>query len=106
MKAVYALLLASTLVVPHVVPARGADTTTQPGAVQQDQTQVRPDRQLRRMPWLKSLSTSKGTKIDFLDPKFQVPGPFLAEHMISQDRGSWIASSFVVPTVSSPSATD
>jgi hypothetical protein len=94
MKAVYALLLASTLVVPHVVPACGADATTQPGAVQQNQTQVRPDRQLRlppvpdleSMPWLKSLSTSKGTKIDFLDPKFQVPGPFLAEHMISQDR--------------------
>jgi hypothetical protein len=107
MKELYALLLASTLMVPHIAPALGADGTRQPSVSHQGQTlgqspgqlQLPPVPDLESMPWLKSLSTSKGTKIDFLDPKFQVPGPFLAEFMMLQARGSPIASSFASPAI-------
>jgi hypothetical protein len=114
MKAVYTFLLAGTLVVPHVFTARADDATTQPGAVQQDQIQVQSDRQLQlpavpnleSMPWLKSLLTSKGTKIDLLDPQFQVPTLFPSEQMISQASGSAFASFFASTVAGAAVAAD
>jgi hypothetical protein len=87
MKRLHALLLASTLMVPCVAPSFGADDTTRPGATQRDQAEARSPGQLQlppvpnieSMPWLNSLSTSKGPKIDFLlGPNLQLAGPLFA----------------------------
>jgi hypothetical protein len=88
MKIPHALLLASTLMVPCVAPAIGADDTTRPGPTQQGQAQAQSPGQLQlppvphieSMPWLNSLSTSKGPRVDFLfGPNLELPGPLFAE---------------------------
>ena len=87
MKKLQALLLASTLMVPCVAPAVGADDTTRPRATQQGQAQASsPERlqlpavpNIESMPWLNSLSTSKGPKVDFLlGLNLELPGPLFA----------------------------
>ena len=87
MKVLHRLLLASTLMVPCVAPAIGGDHTTRPGATQQGQAQARSSGQLQlppvpyieSMPWLNSLSTSKGPKVDFLlGPNLELPGALFA----------------------------
>ena len=74
--------------------------------MRQVQTQTQSPEQLQRppvpylesVPWLRSSSTSKGIKIDFLlDPKFEVLGPFLAELMVSPVSPSSVDNS-VAPT--------
>jgi len=87
MKIPHALLLASTLMVPCVAPAIGADDTPRLRVTQQGQTQDRSAGQLQlppvpyieSVPWLNSLSNSKGPKVDFLlGPNLELPGPLFA----------------------------
>src|SRR5579872_2112637 len=87
LKIPHALLLASTLMVPCIAPAIGADNTTHPRVTQQGQAQDRPAGQLQlppvpyieSVPWLNSLSTPMGPKVDFLlGPNSELPGPLFA----------------------------
>jgi hypothetical protein len=82
-KGMFALLLAGALVVPHVTPALGTDSTLGLGQAQSPQANGG-DLQLPPIPYLDTLRWSdtgvRGPKVDTLmGPKLDTLGPFLLE---------------------------
>ena len=82
-KGMFALLLAGALMVPHVAPALGTDSTLALGQAQSPQANGG-DLQLPPIPYLDTLRWSdtgvRGPKIDTLmGPKLDTLGPFLLE---------------------------
>jgi hypothetical protein len=90
-KKLFALLLAGTLMVPHITPALGNQSTVGVGTARGGASSVQPwgDLQLppvphlETMPWLSYGSAAKGSKVDMLwGPKLDTLGPFLVEPAI------------------------
>jgi hypothetical protein len=82
-KGMFALLLAGALVVPHVTPALGTDSTVGLGQPRAPQANVG-DLQLPPIPHLDTLrwldTGARGPKVDtLLGPKLDTLGPFLLE---------------------------
>ena len=85
-KKLFALLLAGTLMVPHITPALGNDSTVGVGTMRGGASSVQPwnDLQLppvphlETMPWLTHSSPGNGSKVDMLwGPRLDTLGPFL-----------------------------
>jgi hypothetical protein len=81
-KGMFALLLAGALMVPHVTPALGTDSTV--GLGQTPVPHANGDLQLPPIPYLDTLrwldSGARGPKVDTpLNPKLDTLGPFLLE---------------------------
>jgi hypothetical protein len=82
-KGLFALLLAGALMVPHVTPALGTDSTAGLGQAPAPQAnngdlQLAPIPHLDALRWLNT--GARGPKVDtLLDPKLDTLGPFLLE---------------------------
>jgi len=96
-KTLFALLVAGTLMVPHVTPAMGNEGTVMPGSAGSGlpsgewpgEMRLPPVPHLENMPWLMSGSSLKGPKVDMLfGPKLDTLGPFLVEPTIPATRFS------------------
>jgi hypothetical protein len=82
-KGLFALLLAGSLMVPHVTPALGTESTVGIGGTQHqlasgEALQLPPVPHLDTLRWLDS--GARGPKVDsLLGPKLDTLGPFLVE---------------------------
>ena len=90
-KKLFALLLAGTLMIPHITPALGNHGTVPLGMAPDGSSSAHPWKDLRLPPvpyletmlWLTSGSAGKGPKIDMLwGPKLDRLGPLLAGQAI------------------------
>jgi hypothetical protein len=82
-KGLFALLMAGTLMVPHITPALGNESTVGLGAARDsldrlsdwERLPLPPVPYLETMPWLSSGAASRGPKIDLLwGPKLDTLG--------------------------------
>ena|SRR5438067_1595662 len=92
-KGLFALLLAGSLMVPHVTPALGQSTVglaARPDNLSKEAweaLQFPPVPHLDTMPWLKSGAALRGPKTDSLiGPKLETLGPFLVQPEIPPTR--------------------
>lgn len=100
-KELFALLLAGTLLVPHITPALGNGGTVGLGVQGQRQPQagswgtlsLPPLPHLESMPWLATDSFLKGPQVDvLLGPKIETLGPFLLGPSTPASQSSLIAA--------------
>jgi hypothetical protein len=105
-KKLFALLLAGTLMVPHITPALGNDSTVGVGMRRGGASSVQPWNDLRlapvpyleTMPWLTYGSAAKDSKVDMpWGPKLETLGPFLVEPAIPPAKLSLNRRPFVPP---------
>jgi hypothetical protein len=96
-KTLFALLVAGTLMVPHVTPAMGNEGTAMPVSARTGlpsgewpgEMRLPPIPHLENMPWLMSGTAVKGPKVDtLLGPKLDTLGPFLVQPTIPGTRFS------------------
>jgi hypothetical protein len=96
-KNLFALLLAGTLMVPHITPAIGKDQTAGMGCARGGSfmreswgdLRLPPVPHIETMPWLTYGSTGKGSKVDLLwGPKVDTLGPFLVQPEIPASKFS------------------
>jgi hypothetical protein len=87
-KTAFALMLAGTLMVPHITPAFGNESTMGIGGVHRassaqqswDSIRLPAIPHLESMPWLTRGSLTSGTKVDMLwRPDLDTLGPFLLQ---------------------------
>jgi hypothetical protein len=90
-KELFAVLVAGTLLIPLITPARGDDVTTGFGAGRPDAAPIAAKQtlplpslpHLEGVPWLNSGPPLKGLKVDTLyGPKLDTFGPFLLQPAI------------------------
>jgi hypothetical protein len=107
-KGLFALLVACTLMVPHITPARGGEATVGFGATRYGQSQLGswaalplpPVPHLDIMPWLSSGSALRGPRVDVLfSPKLDTLGQFLVQPAIPGTQFSWSAEPFDARTM-------
>src|SRR4029078_10969626 len=96
-KTLFALLIAGTLMVPHVTPARGNEGTLMPGSSRSGlpsgewsgEVRLPPGPHLENMPWLTYGAGLKCPQVDMLfGPKLDTLGPFLVQPIIPATRFS------------------
>ena len=96
-KTLFALLIAGTLMVPHVTPAMGNEGTLMPGSARSGlpsgewsgEVRLPPVPHLENMPWLMYGASLKGPKVDMLfGPQLDTLGPFLVQPTIPATRFS------------------
>lgn len=95
-KTLFALLLAGTLMVPHITPAVGNDNTVGLGSARAGSFPTGWSNlplpgvpHAETMPWLNRGSMSKGSKVDLLwEPKMDTLGPFLLQPEIPATKFS------------------
>jgi hypothetical protein len=96
-KGLFALLMAGTLMVPHITPALGNESTvglgaawsTPPGFSSWESVPLPPVPYLDTMPWLSSGAIFRGPKVDLLwEHKLERFGPFLVQPEIPLGRFS------------------
>jgi hypothetical protein len=87
-KNLFALLLAGTLMVPHITPVIGNENTVGMGSPRGSSftkeswgdLRLPPVPHIETMPWLTYGSTGKGSKVDLLwGPKMHTLGPILVQ---------------------------
>jgi hypothetical protein len=93
LKAMCALAMAGTLLIPHIAPALGNDTATKVQSVPRQKSPEQsaalplPQIPIEAVPWL-SINSSKGQKVDLLmNPEQQKFGPLWAQSSASLNAG-------------------
>jgi len=96
-KTLFAVLLAGTLMVPHITPALGNDGTVGLGSAPSGSSspewrgdlRLPPVPYLETMPWLMYTSRARGPKVDMLlGPQSDTLGPFMMRPTIPATRFS------------------
>ena len=96
-KGLFAVLMAGTLMIPHITPALGNQSTVGVGATRHapsplsgwEALSLSPVPYLDTMQWLNSGTVSRGPEIDLLwGPKLDTLGPFLVQPQIPFSRFS------------------
>jgi hypothetical protein len=94
-KGLFAVLMAGTLMIPHITPALGNESTVGVGAPRHapsrswEALSLSPVPYLDTMQWLNSGTVSRGPEIDLLwGPKLDTLGPFLVQPQIPFSRFS------------------
>ena len=96
-KTLFALMLAGTLMVPHITPALGNENAmgtgfhrASPAQQSWDSIRLPAIPHLESMPWLTRGSLTSGTKVDMLwRPGLDSLGPFLLQPEIPTTKLSW-----------------
>ena len=96
-KGLFAVLMAGTLMIPHITPALGNESTVGVGATRHapsplsswEALSLSPVPYLDTMQWLNSGTVSRAPEIDLLwGPKLDTLGPFLVQPQIPFSRFS------------------